>query len=358
MHGIVKPIDVVLSTESAEWHGLADKVETIGAKEVAPLLFPITEGKIIVEIDGAKVSMGNHKALVADFRNVRPDLIGDESTSEGLVPLHIPKKRYRPILNGELWAAMEKSLRDIHAKVTTVGTFEAAKKFFISVKLDAENKFTVNGDKFLANLNFITSHDGTLGVKAYDSTVRIVCMNTLRASLSAQGDVGFNVFHTSGADTAMQNLGELVNEVLAGRGKFRTDMEYLASKPIDAQKARMVTLGYFVRTTDSDELSTRAINAADEIALLFVRGAGNKGKTLYDLLNGATEYWTNGNGTGKTASVGEKIYRANFAEAADHKDRFFNFLMNPDTVESLFQAGKRAEVEIVRKESLKLAAQS
>jgi hypothetical protein len=52
--------------------------------------------------------------------------------------------------------------------------------------------------------------------------------------------------------------------------------------------------GYFAMTTDAKEnkLSTRSYNAAREIARLAVSGIGNTGRSLYDLVNGATEYWT------------------------------------------------------------------
>ncbi len=343
MHGIVKPIDIVLSTQSAEWHGLADVVPFIGAEEAAPLLFPIRTGNISVDLgDGGVVAMGNHKALVADLRACRSDLFGTENE---LVPLHIPKNSYRPIENGEVWAAMQTALAgcDIDATVSTVGTLEAAKKFFISVTLKGDEGFKVNNDEYLANLNFITSHDGTLAVKAYDSTVRIVCMNTLRASLEAAGEVDFTIYHTAGAETAMANFGPLVAEILAGRETFKTNLEYLASVACTGSEAREIALGYFVASTGAMELAKRSMNAADEIATLFSRGKGNDGKSLYDLLNGATEYWTNGDGTGKKASAREKVYKANFGGAADHKNAFANFLLNPEGVAKLREAGQQAE---------------
>ncbi len=345
-HGIIKPIDKVISTKGAEWHGLADVVPTIGRTEAEPLFFDIRSGKVLIDIDGAQVPMPNHKPLVADFRACRPDLVGTENE---FVPLHIPKNSYREIKNSEVWGAMEESIKDIDATVTCIGTLEAGKKFFISLDLSGETEFNAAGDKFLAHLNFITSHDGTLGVRAYDSTVRIVCMNTLRWSLNAAGDVGFNVYHTAGADTAMKNLGALVAEVLSGRAQFRDSMEFLNTVACSAEEARLVTLGYLSQlNTEGAKLSTRTKNAAEEIATLFSRGAGNKGKTLYDLLNGATEYWTNGDGTGKKADSATKAYKANFGSAADHKSAFCNLLLSgADVIAETREKGRKAEMGAV-----------
>ncbi len=344
-HGIIKPIDKVISTEGTEWHGLADVAEQINDETVRPLLFSIVTGKIMVKIGEDEVPMSNHKALVADYREVRPDLTDDEDTSAGLVPLHIPKNSYLPIENRQVWDSMSEALKDVDAKITCAGTLDAGKKFFLSAQLGDGGAFTVNNDKFLANLNFITSHDGSLAVEAYDSTVRICCLNTLRWSREAAGEIGFKVYHSKNADCAMKNLGDLVNRIITGRADFRTSMEYLASQPISPSDARNFILGYFGSITagegKSAELSTRSENATDDIIGLFNHGKGNNGKTLYSLLNGVTEYWTSGDGTGKKADAAGKMYKANFGRAADHKDAICNALLSENRVKELIEIGKK-----------------
>jgi len=368
-HGIIKPIDKVLSIKNPEWHGLADVVERIGDDELAPLLFDIIQGNVftgkgnIRELlnsarlmlaqpapDTAAISamlaeivlaeMPHHQALVADIGKVRPDLVGTEDEQ---VPLHIPKKAYKPITNKELWEALKVALQDVGAEVTAAGTLEAGKKFFLSVELLGESQTVINGDKFHTNLNFVTSHDGTLAAQAYDSTVRIVCMNTLRASLEAAGEVGFRVFHTSGATMGVANMGELINSILKGRATFRNSMEFLAEQPIDGRGAQEIALGYFLTMQDKNEAAKRSLNAADSIANLFAFGQGNKGRTLYDLLNGATEYWTSGDGTGKKAGASEKAFKAGFGTAADHKNAFHNLLMSgAENLEAVRLKGREA----------------
>lgn len=348
-HGIIKPVDKVLSTRSPEWHGLADVVPFIDRTAVSPLLFSIISGSIAVMVDGEAVCMANHKALVADLRSRKAEFIGTEY-EQGLVPLHIPKKSYRPVENGELYDAMVQALHGVNAEVTCVGTLEAGKKFFISADLLGHGELTgPKNDKFACQMNFVTSHDGTLGVRAYDSTVRIVCMNTLRWSLSAAGKVGFNVYHTAGASLAMKNLGELVNQVLTGRAQFVDSMGYLASVACDTETARLVALGYLTALNeDKSKVSTRTRNAAEEIALLFLRGKGNNGQTLYDLLNGATEYWTGGSGTGKSVDATTKAYKGQYGEAADHKTAFCNLLLSgADAIAQVREAGKRADSLII-----------
>ena len=338
-HGIIKPYDLVFSTEGTEWHQLATQVEAIDSKTIKPLLFPIVEGDIVIAVDGVKVPMANHKALVADLRG-RKDLIG---TGDDMIPLHIPKQSYRPIENGEVWDVMSKSLADLKAKITCAGTLEGCKKFFISVAI-GENDFSVNGDKFLANLNFITSHDGTLAMEAYDSTVRIVCMNTLRWSRQAAGDVKFQVYHTQGADMKMKNLGELVNAVLTGRKGFISAMQELNKIKLSTPEMTKIIAGFYVIKTGNEELSTRCANSVQEIVTLAHKGKGNRGQTAYDLLNGVTEYYSTGDGIGKDGK-GEpvnRLYKANFGAAADIKSDLCDALMSTETRRDLMELGAKA----------------
>ena len=237
---------------------------------------------------------------------------------------------------------MKASFADLDVKITTAGTLEGAKKFFVSVDI-GESELVINKDRFKAYVNFITGHDGTLAMTAYDSVVRIVCMNTLIASREAAGAAGFSVYHTKNADLAMKNLPELFNAILKGRANLKEVMEYLESSKCEHNDALAMAAGYFCLETDNAELSTRAMNAAEGIATLFSRGIGNKGETLYDLANGATEYWTSGDGTGKgKTSQSDRAYRSMLGSAATHKESFVAMLANDTRRSEALSLGKQA----------------
>lgn len=337
-HKIEKPHDQVLSIQGTEWHKLATHLPVIGDAEVAPLLFDIVESPAFVVIDGQQTALENYKVLVADHRKVRPDLIG----ADALVPLHIPKSGYKVISNREIWNVMQKSLRDLDCKVTSVCTLERGKKFAISADIGSSD-LVINRDKFKANLNFVTSHDGTMAMETFDSAIRIVCMNTFQWSRNAAADK-FKVYHTKNANFALDGLGDLLNAILKGRAELVEVMEYLASHKCDPNDALAMAAGYFCLTTDAkdNKLSTRSLNAAREIARLAANGIGNLGKSLYDLANGATEYWTSGEGVGRTGSVASQVYRSQLGSAADHKRRFIGMLSDEETRSTMESRGREA----------------
>jgi len=330
-HKIEKPHDMVLSTEGTEWHKLATHLPVIGDAEVAPMLFDIVESPALVMIDGVQTALEDYKVLVADHRKVRSDLSG----SDALVPLHIPKSGYKVISNREIWNVMQKSLRDLDCKVTSVCTLERGKKFAISCDI-GNSDLVINKDKFKANLNFVT-------MESFDSMIRIVCMNTFQWSREAADNV-LKVYHTKNAEFALEGLGDLLNAILKGRVEIAQVMEYLASHKCDPNDALAMAAGYFAITTDAkdNKLSTRSLNAAREIARLAANGIGNLGKSLYDLANGATEYWTSGEGVGRTALVASQVYRSQLGSAAEHKRRFIGMLADDEKRDTMESRGREA----------------
>ena len=83
------------------------------------------------------------------------------------------------------------------------------------------------------------------------------------------------------------------------------------------------------------------LNMIDGITELAISGRGNNGRTMYDVLNGATEYWTSGDGVGRTASAGKKAYSSEFGNAAASKERFSEYLVGGEFESGLQEDTKR-----------------
>lgn len=341
-HGIEEPWDMVDSIEGTEWHSKANHRKVITREIAEKHFFKVAQSPALVYLDGRQITLDKWQVLLADHRECRDDL----DVVDQIVPLHIPKAGYVPISNEEVWNTLESAIKDLGAKITSICSLERGKKFAVSVELngsDMEIKIKNRGkEKFKAFLNFVTSHDGTIAMNVYDSIIRIICMNTLRWSMEAMGNVRFKVYHTKNAKLAMDNLGDLVNAILLGRANLAEVMEYLSSCKVDHNDALAMAAGYFCLQTDKVELSSRCINAAEGIATLFARGVGNTGETLYDLANGATEYWTHGDGTGKTLNAGARLYRSAMGAAAEHKQAFVAMLANESRRNEALRIGRDA----------------
>jgi hypothetical protein len=351
MHLIQKPIDRVFSDESPQWHGLATVENPITEATIKSFDSPILEQAMTIPVKRGKNTVHiptGYKAIFADL-SAREDLTPEQS----IAPLFMPRESYQVITNGEVIQAVKNAMAGIDHKITTIGTLSAFRRFFVSVALQGNREITVNGDKIRAVINFITSHDGTLAFEVYDSLTRIVCNNTLVWSREAARAMGFKVYHTKNAGLRIDGMADIVNRLLSGRLEFAESMAYLASVPVTQEHAEQMVAGYFAQLQGKEKFATRTLNQIDEIISLAWHGMGNEKKRkttdsserdMWNLFNGATEFWTHGGGVGKseTRDKGRKAYTANFGKAMDHKEAFCAYLL--DTANLAENTAKGAEI--------------
>lgn len=337
--GIDTTYDEIYSIEGTEWHRAAIHKPVITRSVVERVLWPIVQSPAQVNIDGEQIQLENYKVLCADLRETRKDL----PENKRILPLHIPKSGYQVITNAQVWDMMEETIKDLGATITSVGTLERGKKFFISISI-GDSDMIINKDQYKFFLNIVTSHDGSITLFLYDSAMRIVCMNTLRWSMSDKniGDLQVKIAHKKNAELAIQNLPEVVNSILTGRTQFKEVMEYLATCKVDQNDAIAMAAGYFADVKEQ-KLSTQSYKATMEIANLFTNGIACHGESLYDLANAATEYWTTGKGTGsKDSTDTSRLYRSAIGSAADHKSDFISMLYDDNSRKDALQVGREA----------------
>jgi len=239
-HNITK-IDTVLRPAGSlyrTWHGLDKISPTPITIEVARQfgLLPVVEKSPIYVGDGERVEVENFKALTTTTK------VGDNVT------LDVVTDRYSVIQNEQVFRTMSEAFRGtgLDYTLSCIGTLGGLKKFFISIAVgDDSGGFTVNGDKFNSNLNFITSHDGG-SFLAHDSQTRIVCQNTLRASVGGKKNVDFKIRHKGDTASKCADLSRYLNGVFTSREIFVEQMETLAAVKVNAADIRQVVGGYFV----------------------------------------------------------------------------------------------------------------
>ena len=89
-------------------------------------------------------------------------------------------------------------------------------------------------------------------------------------------------------------------------------------------------------------LHVRAIIRNPSRFSFYAHGIGNEGRTLYDLANGATEYWTSGLGVGRNADTASQVYRSEMGSAADRKHEFITMLADDKTRPVMLSRGREA----------------
>jgi len=327
------------------WHNLetvcaTDRLTKADARRNG--LFPeILEGAVTASVGGRHVTLPNHKSLVA------------RSMDGELHPLHISSQRYSIISNEMVWDTLSLALRgiDMPYKLTCAGTLCGLGWFFLSVAIgDEDGGFMVGDDKYLGNLNFMTSHTGEITLVCMDSAVRTVCMNTCQASLRGSHSFKLKVQHRGNTVAKCEDMGNQINEVLLERQRFIEAMDQLRATPVADTDIAPIIGGYFLKAavnagTDlSAGFGTRTSNHINGIADLARHGRGNRGETLYDIFNGVTEYYTHGDGTGISTPVGQQVFSSEFGGAATRKVDFGRYLVDNDHLSVVDEATRVLEI--------------
>ena len=337
-HEIEIGVDRVITYGERAWHLLDENHQTPLTKEIIEKLFiPYLEGNANVSIDGVQVPLDGWKTIVADLRNI-------EDINEEFRPVHVARDRYEILQNEVLFDALLESLEGIKYKVVSAGTLGGLTHFFASIEFEEDSNINLpDGSECKAFFNMFTSHNGTKNAHYYDSTLRQVCMNTLRSSFDARGEHGFKLGHTKNANVRIHDMAKIVNNILHGRRQFEEDMSELYSVDCDVSKAEKFTAGFFAEKTKvKEKLSTRTKNQVDEVVNLAWNGKGNHGDNFFYLAQGATEFWTTGSGTGsEKRDVGRKAFSSDFGTGMDQKTTFLRDLTNKTKRDELIKRGEK-----------------
>ena len=353
-HMIIEGIDTVYTPNTnkwkSTWHGLetvTEETEIAADGSNIPNVFnPIIEVPMNPQFPedfamdaDTKSEIDNWKVICADCRN---------GLSGKIHPLHVPRSSYAIHDNRLLFDCMVGSANQVLGKndynLVTVGTLGGYSQFFMSIAIKGQDSFTVgNGDQWNKFFNLITSHNGLVASSFMLSMIRMVCMNTVMASINQADANGTkqNLRHSkeSVAEITPELFEETLRNWIESAEQYQKNLSALKNDSMNLDSFRAFSAGVFTEEK-SDKISTTSFNRVTELESLFVRGKGNSGESRYDALNAWTEYFTSGNGAGKQSGA-KKIARANFGRGNDWKNEAFRVLTDQDEFNSAMERGER-----------------
>lgn len=187
----------------------------------------------------------------------------------------------------------------------TAGALGNGERIFITAKLP--NYIRVgNGDDVTEKYIFLTnSHDGSGSITAAFTPIRIVCQNTLNASLRNMSNV-VRIRHTSGAKQRLEDA----HKVMGLADRFSTQMEGIFNgwakvKISDAEVKKLIQLALcpnretleLLKKGNEDELSTvfkNSVDAAFTYAMVAESQQMETTKgTVFGAYNAVTGYFQN-----------------------------------------------------------------
>tara|TARA_R100000781_G_scaffold111591_1_gene78138 strand:+ start:13092 stop:14093 length:1002 start_codon:yes stop_codon:yes gene_type:complete len=188
-------------------------------------------------------------------------------------------------------------IKDYGYTLETAGSIDDGKRVWILAK--TPDHYLVGDDKILDYVLLYTSHDGSSGSCFRDVFIRVVCQNTLSASLSGKKTFEYKLRHTS---SIKDRVTELTDKLHNRKGNIAKAVDSMNSfldipmneKDLDIYLDAVMPFLNNRHKESNKELGiltrNKALPVYNAIKQAFYTGKGNKGETLWDAYNAVTEY--------------------------------------------------------------------
>lgn len=224
------------------------------------------------------------------------------------IPLGIVKERYTPVQNVDAFSFFDDAIGKDKAIWQTAGYFGHGERVYVSAKLP--KKIFVDGDPIDNYLVFITSHDGSLGVKILYTPIRFVCSNVLNAAVKeASNYISFR--HTK---SVHDNLA-IATEILAMTNHKIENLavEFNHMKKIKMSDAQAQAIFANVVLTEDEQFKIEQTgHTVQQVVLRDWRAINDAGISMkkVNVLSEMNNYYFTGIGQKEIVGTGYGVYNA------------------------------------------------
>ena len=295
------------SVKEKAWHGLGQIVEQYPTSEEA-----IKHAGLDYEVVKSPL-FTNGKELITDLNNLDlnnktlevPNYFANIRTDNNTV-LGVVGKDYHIVQNREAFNFFDAIVGGEDGILyETAGALGKGERIFITAKLPDYIRVG-NGDDVTEKYIFLTtSHDGSGSITAAFTPIRIVCQNTLNASLRNMTNV-VRIKHTSGAKQRIENAHKIMGLANTLSSQLENIFNHWTTvKVTDNEVKKLIQLALcpnketfdLLKKGADDEISTMFKNTIDDAfqyAMLSDTQLMDTTKgTLYGAYNAVTGYFQN-----------------------------------------------------------------
>lgn len=202
--------------------------------------------------------------------------------------LGVVGNRYSPIQNEVLFDFTDDLIESGNMRFETAGALGKGERVWVLLSGDVFE--VAEGDKIEQYILVTSSHDGSSKFTAYPTPVRVVCQNTMLASMRRVKDsVKFDVRHTESAEEKIAQAGEVVERSLEYFGELETVfVEMLNSEYSIDDFDRLLKNVLYPLDPEEEERSDQMQQRISDIKHLFTNS--DFSGTAWGAYNAVTEY--------------------------------------------------------------------
>jgi phage/plasmid-like protein (TIGR03299 family) len=292
------------------WHGLGHMVEknmtALEALELAGLNWDVIQEPLFLA-DGTEIT--------DRLANVRSD--------GGVVGTVSPT--YQVIQNTEQAEFIDAVCGEGGAYVECAGSLTGGKKVFWTIDASETTLDTSTEDVLKNKIIFTNSHDATSSFKAYFSTIRVVCQNTLTASLrEIRGANHIKIQHSKNAHARMRQVIGVLKAEKQFAHTFAEIANRLAGIPVNQKDYETILSKVF--GNEEKAKSTREVNriitskaACAKSLKTELDWFGKTSATAWDALNSVTYFTSHilSPRTSKIFTENEAVFNSTFDGSAN-----------------------------------------
>jgi phage/plasmid-like protein (TIGR03299 family) len=204
------------------------------------------------------------------------------------------KDSYLPFQNSELAEMLIRLSEKTGYTIHKGGMFNDGAKVYL--QLDSPNKITgIGQNKTTVNgfLTGINSHDGSTSLKWGETNVTICCKNTFMAALRAVKNAAR---HTQGIHDKVEQAIREINGVVEAEKSLFSQFIKLSEVPVTEKSIRETVKlitdvdTSLTRSELEKNYTTYSINRSKELLTAISKEMNQKGKTMWGLFSGVTNY--------------------------------------------------------------------
>jgi phage/plasmid-like protein (TIGR03299 family) len=288
-------------SNTVPWHGLGTVIEGRADSQRA-----LTLARLDWEVE-------NRPIYTADMQEI-PKHRALTRTDDGSV-LGIVGAKYGAFQNRSLAEIAESIVSTGEACFETAGSLFSGQIVWFLLKIG--ERTLCNGEDHKQYVLASNGHAGRARVSFSLVDTRVVCWNTYSAA-RAEGGAGFSVTHTAKVMDRVETAIKIMRWSHEGTESLFRSYEMLIDKSFTLDQAQRL-LSQQIMPKESQE-------NIDQVLELYRNGAGNSGKTAYDLFNGVTD-WLDHYETKNQRAAELRMERVTIGREADLKQHTLNTLL-------------------------------
>lgn len=314
--------DIQIGTEMG-WHNLTTIRNPISLTEIPELRYDMATTPLFIETAAGKFE--------TDFKQIY--------SLDDNMPVGNPVgSKYQLISNNQVFDMVQDALSGFKHEIVSVGSVASRSLVFVSVSLKENEVIKAATRATKPMLNIMFGHGGNKPLIAKSGFVTVVCNNTFDMAMAEKSDFQLKLKHCKNAADKLDGMSEAIDKHYGIVSEFKLALDGMHAKSCDETRATRLAAGIL---GNGEKMSTRTVNTVDRVVQLYKGGAGNKGKTVADLFNGFTDYYSH-ESSGNTGNSWKQFMSSEFGSASTAKREVFNVLNDDNTLKEVAARGAKS----------------